>query len=760
MRIVRNINQEWKFSKDDLNFENVSKGSFENVNLPHTWNALDGQNGGTPYYRGKCWYTKKLKFQEDEKTKEIFVEFKGANHVSEVWINGQYLGEHKGGFSTFRYSITEHLKFDDSDELVVSVDNGKSEVYPQNADFTFSGGLYRDVNIVAVNKEHISLDILGSKGVFVTPKVVGDNSDVRVDVFATKSSKTKIVARILDFDNNIIDESSSLDEHGVLNLKIENVIKWFAVDNPYLYTCEVELVDSENNVLDSVAVDFGVREFSVDAEKGFILNGEEYNLHGVSRHQCRENMGWAITEKEHEEDIALIDEVGANTIRLAHYQHDQYFYDLCDRVGMVVWAEIPFISVYMPSEEAYENTMSQMKELVVENYNHPSICFWGISNEISIGGESEELQKNLEDLNALCKKLDPSRLTTIAHMSLLKPESKQNTITDTIAFNHYFGWYVGDVEENATWFDEYHKNMPNSPLCISEYGCEAILKWHTDNPKRKDYTEEYQAYYHEKMLEIFETRKYLWATYVWNMFDFAADNRDEGGCKGRNNKGLVTFDRRTKKDSFFIYKAYWSDEPFVHITSRRYKDRADESIDVKVYSNMEEVSLFVNDEEHSTISGDKIFVFKDVKLKDGENKIVAKSEFCYDDKVIFNKVDVANADYVYVKPENVNEDIRNWFKDLMPEHDELQFPDGYYSIRDNIGTLLSNSETANILKENVFSQMKKANSSFENPLGEEMELDVEAMKAVSLEMIWDFISKGFPNNALLIINEKLTKIKK
>ncbi|MEG0166070.1 glycoside hydrolase family 2 protein [Anaerorhabdus sp.] len=759
MRINHNINQNWLFTKDACTIDTLQNANFDVVHLPHTWNNLDGQDGGEPYYRGLCWYKKNLLLTEDEKAKDIYIEFKGANHIANVWINNHYLGEHKGGFSTFRYNVTDFLKKDGTDELIVSVSNAQSQIYPQAADFTFDGGLYRDVNLIAVDKTHISLDKCGSAGVFVTPTVKNNkDAHIRVDSFITNLKGQTIVTKILDADRNVIAEGKISDEHAVAEFDLENVHLWNGRNDPYQYIACVEIYE-ENQLIDEVEVQFGIREYCVDANKGFILNGKPYHLHGVSRHQCRQDMGWAITPKQHEEDLNLIKDVGANTIRLAHYQHDQYFYDICDRDGLVLWAEIPFISVFMPGQEAYDNTISQMTELVVENYNHASIFFWGISNEITIGGENEELLRNLTDLNNLAKKLDPSRLTTIAHMSMVKMDSVQHKLTDIIAYNHYFGWYNGEVEQNGPWMDKFHEMNPDVAVGLSEYGCEAILKWHTDTPKRKDYTEEYQAFYHEKMLEQFATRPYIWGTYVWNMFDFAADNRDEGGVQGRNNKGLVTFDRKTKKDSYFIYKAYWTTEPFVHITGRRYVDRPQDAITVKVYSNQPEVTLIVNGEKHSTVQANKIFIFENVKLKQGENTLIACAEGAFDDCIKLNKVDEPNANYVLVENEVLNEDARNWFKDLMPESEELTFNDGYYSTRDIVGDLMSNPEAAIIIKENVFDRLPKQKNLM---TGEESNEPMAAamFKEAPFEMVWEFMAKGFPANALAIINEKLQKIKK
>lgn len=757
MRLYRNINQNWKFTKN----EKLENASFENINLPHTWNNYDGQNGSDdPYYRGLCWYKKILEFTNEEKEKEIYIEIKGANHISKTYINGTFLGEHKGGFSTFRYNLTKYLKFDGTDEILISVDNRKSSVYPQAADFTFFGGLYRDVNIIAVDKSHFSLDMYGSYGIFITPKVINhERAEVKINAFTSELKNKKVKIQILDADNNLIAFDESNENNPKFTLEYGDIRLWDGLENPYLYTLLSQIVDNETEeVIDEVNINFGLREFSVDPNKGFILNGKEYPLRGVSRHQCRYNMGWAITLKEHKEDIEYIKEVGATSIRLAHYQHDQVFYNLCDEKGLVLWAEIPFISVFMKDKEAYDNTISQMTELIYENYNHPSICFWGIANEITIGGDSEELLENLKALNKLCKELDPSRLTTIAHVSMLPIDSPQQHITDVVAYNHYFGWYTGSVEENGPWLDNFHNKYPNLSLGLSEYGCEGILKWHTDTPKRKDYTEEYQAYYHEKLLEQISERKYLWSTYVWNMFDFAADNRDEGGVKGRNNKGLMTFDRKIKKDSFFIYKAYWSQEPFVHITGRRYYDRHNRKIDVKVYSNQKEVTLYVNGVKENTLKGNKIFVFENVELKDGINEIKAVSNETIFDVIKLNKVENANENYILKDTTKVNDDARNWFKDLMPESLELTFKDGYYSIKDSLYDLMNNEETATILNDNLFNHLKSSKNILTGEEGQAF--DLTSFKTISFEMIWDFLAKGFPTNALNIVNEKLQKIKK
>jgi beta-galactosidase len=402
----------------------------------------------------------------------------------------------------------------------------------------------------------------------------------------------------------------------------------------------------EGEILDEVIVQYGYRSFRVDPEQGFFLNGKTVPLRGVCRHQDREDMGWAISRKEHDEDIKLISEVGANTIRLAHYQHDQYFYDLCDKLGFVVWAEIPYISIHIHGQAAYENTLSQMRELIVQNYNHPSIMVWGIANEIAIGGYSDEQYQNLLDLNALCKRLDPSRLTTIAQLARVEIDSPHNEITDLVSYNNYYGWYTGVIEDNAVAMDAFHAAWPNKVYGISEYGVDNLVCWHSAHPMNHDYTEEYACLYHHSMLKYFVARPYLWATHMWNMFDFAVDRRNEGGIKGRNCKGLVTFDRKIKKDSFFIYKAFWTKEPMIYIAGRRFTDRASDERDVTVYTNCDSVTLYLNGKRMKTIHAvDHAVVFEDVPLKAGENILTAEGNEGVEDTIVLNGVEGHNTDY-------------------------------------------------------------------------------------------------------------------
>ena len=664
------------------------------VALPHTWNAFDGQDGGNDYWRGIGTY--EIDLPNPTEGKKQYIEFQGANHVATVYCNGRELGTHKGGFSTFRYDLTPAMK-KEGNVLTVVVSNAVSDIYPQTADFTFYGGLYRDVNFIEVNAAHFDLLKHGTDAVFVTPHCSGKT---RVDLFPVNAEGCTVTVELKDAEGNVVGTSGTeASEHAHIIIDVKEPHLWQGMEDPYCYTAAASIV-KDGEVVDTVTVTYGYRSFRVDAATGFYLNGKNVPLHGVSRHQDRLDKGWAISKADHKEDIALIKEVGANTIRLAHYQHDQYFYNLCDHTGFALWAEIPFISKFIPSQEAYENTLSQMTELVAQNYNHPSIFFWGISNEILIGADNEPLRKNLRDLAKLAKSMDPSRLTTLAQVSGTPMDSEHNYITDVVSYNHYFGWYGGDVAQNGPWFDAYHKLNPDIPLGVSEYGVENIVKWHSATPMNHDYTEEYANYYHHEMLKTFAKRPYLWSTHVWNMFDFAADARNEGGIQGRNDKGLVTYDRALKKDAFFIYKAYWTTEPMVYVAGRRWVDRAPEERNITVYTNCEKVTLIVNGAEVETKAAqDHCVVFESVALKDGENTVTAKGCCGCEDTITLNGVAEHNPEYTLPDIAAAMA-VGNWFDEVSDNDDseEIVVVDGYYSVEDTLGEMLHNEECLKIVK--------------------------------------------------------------
>lgn len=626
MREITKIMKGWEFTGPD--------GTTTTVDLPHTWNARDGQDGGNDYWRGTCIYrTHFAAPQFNTASHQVWIQFDGVNASAHVVLNGSPVCNHDGGYSTFRANITELLR--DENELTVEVDNSKNDrVYPQKADFTFYGGIYRDVSLMVVSKNHFTLDYFGGPGIRITPTVQGADASVQVTTWHEGEGEVSI--ELLDAAGNTVATGKGPD----ITLTIFNAHLWNGVKDPYLYSCKARLVVN-GTVEDETTTRFGVRSFKVDPKKGFFLNGKSYPLHGVSRHQDRKGLGNAITREMHDEDMALIKEIGANTIRLAHYQHDQYFYDLCDEVGMVVWAEIPYISEHMPNGR--ENTISQMKELIIQNYNHPCIVCWGVSNEITISTkDKKDMLDNHRQLNDLCHEMDKTRLTTLACYAMCGPFNRSAHITDMVSWNLYLGWYVPGFILNDLWMGFFHLCFPNRPFGYSEYGAEGMPNLHSTHPHRGDHTEEYQAKYHEYMLRCFKRHPWMWATHVWNMFDFAADARDQGGEPGMNHKGLVTFDRKTKKDSFYLYKAWWSDEAFVHICSKRFVERTGSTATVKVYSNQSTVALYVNGNKVGEQTGEHVFTFK-VPLN-GELHIQAVAGDRTDESVI-RHVDTPNPEY-------------------------------------------------------------------------------------------------------------------
>ncbi len=626
MREITKIMKGWEFTGPD--------GTTTTVDLPHTWNARDGQDGGNDYWRGTCIYrTHFAAPQFNTASHQVWIQFDGVNASAHVVLNGSPVCNHDGGYSTFRANITELLR--DENELTVEVDNSKNDrVYPQKADFTFYGGIYRDVSLMVVSKNHFTLDYFGGPGIRITPTVQGADASVQVTTWHEGEGEVSI--ELLDAAGNTVATGKGPD----ITLTIFNAHLWNGVKDPYLYSCKARLVVN-GTVEDETTTRFGVRSFKVDPKKGFFLNGKSYPLHGVSRHQDRKGLGNAITREMHDEDMALIKEIGANTIRLAHYQHDQYFYDLCDEAGMVVWAEIPYISEHMPNGR--ENTISQMKELIIQNYNHPCIVCWGVSNEITISTkDKKDMLDNHRQLNDLCHEMDKTRLTTLACYAMCGPFNRSAHITDMVSWNLYLGWYVPGFILNDLWMGFFHLCFPNRPFGYSEYGAEGMPNLHSTHPRRGDHTEEYQAKYHEYMLRCFKRHPWMWATHVWNMFDFAADARDQGGEPGMNHKGLVTFDRKTKKDSFYLYKAWWSDEAFVHICSKRFVERTGSTATVKVYSNQSTVALYINGNKVGEQTGEHVFTFK-VPLN-GELHIQAVAGDRTDESVI-RHVDTPNPEY-------------------------------------------------------------------------------------------------------------------
>ena len=682
MRRIICIDQNWQFLKADISPEqagaNAARG--EAVSLPHTWNAADGQDGGNDYHRGTCWYVRRLTAEEitaETEGERLFLEVNGAAMSAEVYLNGRKITEHRGGYSAFRADLTDFLDRSEGAKnmLAIAVHNEENDtVYPQKADFTFYGGLYRSVNLIIVPEAHFELVKDGTPGIRVTAEVDLEKKSAAVTVESWQNAP-EVTFEV----NGETKTVPSADGHARAEFVIENAHLWDGIDDPYLYTAAARLASG-----DEVSTRFGCRVFACDPEKGFFLNGRSYPLRGVSRHQDLKGKGNALSIEDHKKDMEIIREIGANTLRLAHYQHAQEFYDLCDENGIVVWAEIPYITLHMA--KGRENTLSQMRELVTQCANHPSIAVWGLSNEITAASAvNEDLLENHRLLNDLCHRLDPTRLTTMANVFMLETDSPILTIPDINSYNLYFGWYLGELDQNDEFFDEYHAKYPERCIGFSEYGADANPAYHSSHPEKGDYTEEYQALYHEHMLKLIETRPYLWATHVWNLFDFAADGRDEGGKHGENQKGLVTFDRSLKKDAFYLYKAAWNrEEAFVHLCGKRYVNRAEEETEIRVYSNQTAVSLYVDDVLTASQEGRTVFSFR-IPLS-GEHHIRAVSGEVQDSMII-RKAAEPDESYIFNK---AAASVTNWFD--AEENDPACF-----SIMDTLGEIRQHPQAGAVI---------------------------------------------------------------
>ena len=746
MREIISLNENWTLS--------FPKGDHatEQVNLPHTWNAVDGNDGNGSYLRTTGVYTRT--FTAPKQPREggrTYVEVLAAALNSTVKVNGQVATTHEGGFSIFRADVTD-LCHEGENELTIEVSNEDTpSMYPSSADFTFYGGLYRGVNLISVPDAHFDLDYYGGPGMMVTPVPTEDGgANFTIKSFVTNSADDlTVMYSIEDCFGREVASAVRGSADTEVTIYVPDAQLW-SMDEPNLYTV-VATLQRNNEEVDEIAANVGVRSFKVTPDEGFSINGVPTPLRGVSRHQDRVFEGNALTAEEHYDDAMLIKELGANTIRLAHYQHSQDFYDACDEIGFAVWAEIPFISVFKKGEGAHKHVMEEMKELIIQNYNHPSIMFWGISNEILIGGISQELVDTHHDLEKLCKELDPTRLTTIAHVSTTPVNGPMHHITDLESYNHYFGWYGGKMEQNGPWLDQFHAEHPDICIGISEYGCEGIINWHSNTPQCKDYTEEYQALYHEHMAQVFEDRPWVWASHVWNMFDFGCAARNEGGVSGRNNKGLITMDRKTKKDSYFVYQAYWTQTPMVHIAGRRHAQRAGETTEIKVYSNQDTVVLYVNGKEVGQQTAHRVFKFN-AALNEGFNTIVAVAGDVKD-SITLEKVAEEPGYYTLPEFNERQEGVANWFKQVgsMDLTAPMEFPEGYYSVKDTMEDLAKNEEALALAAKAV-----KLATNFDIKPGVGM---WDMMKKMTPEAMGNMIS-GMPEGFIESLNAQLIKVKK
>ncbi len=658
--------------------------SWETIALPHTWNAGDCCGGltksaenGERYYRGTGCYRRHFFFPGSRfALKRIFLSFEGANTVTEVFINGLFAGRHEGGYAAFRFDITDLVRLDQDNVIAVTVSNAPTErIAPINiqGDFTKMGGLYRSVFLIACSPVHIDLLDYGSSGIYLTPcRITPDRADVAVTVRLAndlpEERQIDVSVAIYDSDGHVVSQSccdapssppqkaSSFSEApgtkspaaqntaacAVLGrtrtqtsflLPLSHPVLWDGVRSPYLYHASVTL-SCEGTVCDSHTEYFGVRSYYIDAENGFFLNGAYTDLHGVNYHQDSFEGGWAMTDSQRERDYRMMLELGCNCVRMAHYQHHPFEYELCDKLGIVVWTELGIINTMSKDREApfeiaegfTENARQQLTELIRQNYNHPSVIVWGISNELY--QMSDEIYQICQELHALAKQEDASRLTTFADSQFY---GRFLTLPgDVVGYNRYFGWYqdAGPAEQFGEWLDTWHTEKEPRPLCISEYGGGGAISQHKDNidwqaeidPWGKRHYENYQSLMHEKIWAQFCTRRYLWAKFVWCMFDFASAGRTEGDTCGQNDKGLCTRDR-VRKDAFYFYQSVWNYAPMLHLTEKRFTDRPTPVPLVKAYSNVARCELTVNGASCGMIQksslppeADTVFTWKNVRL--------------------------------------------------------------------------------------------------------------------------------------------------
>ncbi len=682
-RSVTSLSDGWRFqfgdAADSVTGAEFDDSQWQQVSLPHSWNRMGNyapqRAPETDVRQGKGWYRLRLDKPALPKGKRAVLQFDGVGAIADLWVNGQHVGQHKGAFSRFRFDITDHLKPGEANIIVVRADNSKPEpgsstehVIPLGGDFFVHGGLYRGVSLIEVDAASIDLMDHGGPGIYVsTPSVTPEKAEVavltRLRNSGNKPRKLAVVARIGDADGRTVASATApvrlaAGQASELTtpLALTNPRLWQGRADPYLYSVTVELREG-SRVIDSVTEPLGVRSFAWDADKGFILNGKPMRLHGASRHQDWQDKGWALSAEDHATDMAIMAEMGVNTVRHAHYQHAQEWSDLADRNGMVVKAELPFVhqSAFdesLPAPELVANARAQLLELIRQNYNHPSIMLWSVGNEIDIGAAIMALMKGgkgapaksrdmLVELNALAKQEDPSRPTLYADCCegtpspLARPGAQVlNDVTDVVGLNRYFGWYYGQPQDLSRALTSLHVRYPDRAMTVTEYGAGGAFTQHTDNPlggpvnaNGRPHPEEFQAWVHEENWKALQKAPFLSASWIWNMFDFASTSREEGEAYDLNDKGLVSYDRKTRKDAFYFYKAQWSEEPVLYLTGRRYVDRAYPVVDVRAYSNAPRASLTVNGQAVGTVDcPDRICVWPGVRLRAGDNRVAASAE--------------------------------------------------------------------------------------------------------------------------------------
>ncbi|EFF41837.1 glycoside hydrolase family 2 protein [Mycoplasmopsis alligatoris] len=654
MRRIININNDWYFSKKAKEVPSTKPSTWHSINVPHTWNVYDGADGGSDYYRGKCFYFKKLvipyfHFIEED----VFLEFNGVNSNCKIYLDGNLIGQHSGGYSTFRIKLDTSKLKKLGNNLVLEVDNIQdNNIYPLDTDYTQYGGIYRDVNIIIVNKSHIDLEHYSSNGVYVDYTLYDDYAIIKAKVYTKNALEKNLSVEISKKSDKVIAYASTIikDSYEELELIVKDPILWDGTINPYLYKATFS-IESKNLIIDEISVNFGFRTYKLIDQNTFMLNEKEYSLRGVSKHQDRFGKGSAVSDLDQKQDLDLIYEMGANAIRLSHYQHPKFTYQYADEKGLILWSEIPLIKSFNTTQISQKNLLNQLSELILQNYNHPSIFFWGLANGLNwtdkTGVSACEL---ITKLHERAKLLDQDRLTFISQKWNTPIQSELNNITDLVAYNLYFGSKEDNLVEFEKWFVDWKSIHNQKPIALGKYGTNSIVRYHAKNPKVGDYTEEFQASYHEYILRNLCQNRGIWATFVWNMFDFGNDALEEGNTPGTDNKGLVTFDRKIKKDSYYLYKAFWSFKKFVYIASRRRAIREQsENMIVKIYSNLEEVSLFIDGSLIETKKANKVFEFNVGKLELGVHFIEANASAISD----IVTIEVVNDNYHHYKENKI-----------------------------------------------------------------------------------------------------------
>ncbi len=709
MRKILDLNNGWLFSRQCAAAPAVLPDGkdWRPVTLPHTWNAVDGQIG-VPFERGAYWYVTSFTAPaQPTPGGRTYIEVGAASLVGEIWLNGRFVTRHIGGYSAFRADVTDFCHEGENVLAILCGNRYSDKVYPQRADFTFYGGLYRYVRVISVAESRFTLDDFGSSGVYIDAAPTEDGAAVKARALLDNvKDKQTVSLRIFDAEGRLVSEAwETAEGETVLNAFIPGAKLWDGPESAYLYTAKLSLV-SYNEVLDQTETTFGVRDFSVDKDRGFLLNGREHPLRGVCRHQDRLYEGNALSKAEHCEDARIIADMGANCIRLAHYQQSQDMYDACDQLGLVVWAEIPYFAQSW-DDDAHAAAVIEIKELVAQNYNHPSICFWGLSNEIMMSGNDHpKLLDCHRELNAAVKSIDPVRPTVIAHEYGTPWEHEIHDCADAEGWNHYFGWYRGSVDGLAQWCDEYHGKYPERRIGITEYGCDAVITYHSDEPAKMDYTEEYQVLLHENACETFAARPWIWGTFVWNMFDFGSSFRREGGTLGRNNKGLVTMDRKIKKDSYYVYKAWFSKEAFVHIDGRRYYARPGKTTTIRIHSNQKSVSLYADGKLVDTQTGEHTFIFENVPISERGTVLTAKAGDCTDTITLRG---VAEKREKFTFPGfQQTQDAINWFESVEEVAGTLESKPGFFSVHDKFGEVIANEQAKAVLMNTVTAVAERA----------------------------------------------------